>query len=179
MHIPEQLWLQAARQMDEETLAAIYDTFSPGLYRYACRLLGDACTAEDCVAETFSRFLHALHAGGGPQDHLQAYLYRVAHNWITDQYRRQPPPPLSLEEVPLHSTVSAEHTAEQAIHSEQVRAALTRLTVDQRQVMVLKYLEGLQNDEIALVLTKPVGAVKALQHRAETALRRLLVRLEE
>jgi len=179
MQIPEQLWLQAARQMDEDTLAAIYDTFSPGLFRYACRLLGDSATAEDCVAETFSRFLRALHAGGGPQDHLQAYLYRVAHNWITDQYRRQPPPPLSLDETPLHSTVSAEHTAERSIRHEQVRTALTRLTADQRQVMVLKYLEGLQNDEIARALAKPVGAVKALQHRAEAALRRLLIRLEE
>ena len=37
--------------MDEDTLAAIYDTFSPGLFRYACRLLGDSATAEDCVAE--------------------------------------------------------------------------------------------------------------------------------
>jgi DNA-directed RNA polymerase specialized sigma24 family protein len=41
-------------------LAEIYDLYSPRLYRYAVRLLGDACTAEACVAETFSRFLLAI-----------------------------------------------------------------------------------------------------------------------
>jgi RNA polymerase sigma-70 factor (ECF subfamily) len=183
MEIPEQRWLHAAHQMDEQTLAAIYDCFSPGLYRYAYRLLGDAALAEDCVAETFSRFLHALHAGGGPQTHLQAYLYRVAHNWMMDFYRRQPPPPFNLDELPQHSSnnaeqVSTEHAAEQSIRKDQLRAALRRLTADQRQVVTLKYLEGLQNDEIADILGKPVGAVKALQHRAEAALRRLLIKVE-
>ena len=84
--------LQQAWRFEEQALAAIYDRFSPGLYRYAWRLLGDVHLAEECVAETFSRFLHALQGGRGPQEYLQAYLYRVAHNWITDYYRRRTPP---------------------------------------------------------------------------------------
>jgi DNA-directed RNA polymerase specialized sigma24 family protein len=52
-------------------LAEIYDTYRPGLYRYAMRLLGDASLAEDCVAETFARFLKALHTRQGPREHLQ------------------------------------------------------------------------------------------------------------
>ena len=97
----DQALLQRARHFDQQALGEIYDTYSPRLYRYAMRLLGEVELSEDCVAETFSRFLHALHGGGGPTDYLQAYLYRVAHNWITDQYRRQPPPPLSLDDAPL------------------------------------------------------------------------------
>jgi DNA-directed RNA polymerase specialized sigma24 family protein len=50
------------------------------------RLLGHASLAEDCVAETFARFLKALQKRQGPRDHLQAYLYRIAHNWIVDLY---------------------------------------------------------------------------------------------
>ncbi len=73
-----------------QALAEIYDRYSPGLYAYAMRLLGDACLAEDCVSETFARFLKSLRAGQGPEAYLQAYLYRIAHNWITDHYRRQP-----------------------------------------------------------------------------------------
>jgi RNA polymerase sigma-70 factor (ECF subfamily) len=94
--------LKSARAFDQQTLAEIYDQYSPKLYRYAIRLLGDDTQAEDCVAETFSRFLNALQQGGGPKEHLQAYLYRIAHNWITDQYRRQSPVPLEQEE-PLES----------------------------------------------------------------------------
>ena len=90
----EEILLQKAHNFDLESLEVIYDTFSPGVYRYAMRLLGNPDLAEECVSETFQRFLVALKNNGGPSDHLQAYLYRIAHNWITDQYRRQP---LTLE----------------------------------------------------------------------------------
>ena len=56
--------LSRARRLQRQALAEVYDRFSPGLYRYARRLLGDADLAEECVAETFSRFLRALHRGG-------------------------------------------------------------------------------------------------------------------
>ena len=66
--------LKAALRFDPKALGQIYDLYSPGLYRYATRFLGDPSVAEDCVAETFSRFLKAIHAKRGPKDHLKAYL---------------------------------------------------------------------------------------------------------
>jgi RNA polymerase sigma-70 factor (ECF subfamily) len=65
------------------------------------------------------------------------------------------------------------------LQREHVRAALARLTPEQRQVISLKYLEGWENDAIAAALQKPVGAVKALQHRAIASLKRLLLPVEE
>lgn len=62
---------------------------------------------------------------------------------------------------------------------EAVRAALIQLTPDQRQVIVLKFLEEWSNQEVAEALDKPVGAIKALQHRAINTLRRFLVEPEE
>ncbi len=167
--------LKQAKSFDLQALGEVYDRYSPGLYGYAFRLLGDASLAEDCVAETFSRFLQALKAGRGPQDYLQAYLYRIAHNWITDQYRRQPPPSLSLEDEQGYPSDShPEREAVQRLEQEQVRAALHRLTPEQRQVVILKFIEGWENEGIAKAIDKPTGAVKALQHRALEALRRML-----
>lgn len=166
--------LAGARAFDPDVLAAVYDRYSSGIYRYAMRLLGDDCLAEDCVAETFHRFLLALKNGGGPQDHLQAYLYRIAHNWITDCYRSQPPPPLMLDEG-LRSSEAENPAAGDVVERQRVRAALVRLTDEQREVVVLKFVEGWENEEIAHQVEKPVSAVKALQHRALEALRRLLV----
>lgn len=168
--------LSGAQQFDLDCLAEIYDRFSPSLYAYAMRLLGDIVQAEDCVGETFSRFLKALQAGQGPKDHLQAYLYRIAHNWITDQYRRQPPPPLNLDEV-IHVSISHNPETQTSERFEQLRlrAALKRLTAEQRQVVVLKFVEGWKNDEIAAATQKPLGAIKALQHRALVSLRKLLL----
>lgn len=167
--------LHSARQFDLKSLAALYDLYSPRIYRYALRLLGDEVMAEECVSETFSRFLHTLKAGKGPRDHLQAYLFRIAHNWITDQYRRHPPPAMELSEnLPSDDAARLEDQADRHLQQDQVRAALRQLTPEQRQVIALKYLEGWGHDEIAAVLKKPVGAVKALQHRGLAALSRLL-----
>jgi RNA polymerase sigma-70 factor, ECF subfamily len=179
MQTPEPILLEKARCFDLDALGEIYDLYSPGIYRYAMRLLGDECQAEECVSDTFSRFLQVLKNGGGPQDHLQAYLYRVAHNWITDLYRRSPPPPLPLVEDVRCPQEGPDQAAVDRIEQEQVRSALRLLTSEQRQVILLKYLEGWRNEGIAESIGKPVGAVKALQHRALNALRRMLLSKEE
>lgn len=165
--------LNAALHLDLKALAQIYDLYSPELYRYAARFLGDPSAAEDCVAETFSRFLKAIHARRGPKDYLRAYLYRVAHNWIADYYRRAP------DAVELKDTYPvSDHTPEQEvslrIRQAQVQKAIQQLTPDQQQVIALKYLEGWKNEEIARAVKKPIGAVKSLQHRALACLKKYL-----
>lgn len=174
--IDEIALLRRARQFDEQALAEIYDTLSPAIYAYAMRLLGDADLAEECIADTFSRFLNALHAGGGPQNYLKAYLYRVAHNWITDRYRHaRPETPLEQEyELPAGEEVEPHNTVADELERQELRHALALLTPEQRQVITLKYMENLDNAEIAQALQKPVGAVKSLQHRALATLRRIL-----
>jgi RNA polymerase sigma-70 factor (ECF subfamily) len=176
----ENVLLQQALRYEEQALAEIYDRYSPGIYRYSWRNLGDNHLAEECVSETFSRFLHALQSGHGPQEYLQAYLYRVAHNWITDYYRRRKPPTLPLdEEIQAGTEGDPLQSAAQTFELQRVRSALELLTPEQRQVVMLKYLEDWNNDEIARAIQKPVGAVKALQHRGLAALRRLLTKREE
>lgn len=171
--IPEQDLLSQAGQFNSRALAEIYDLYSPRLYRYSMRLLGDDCAAEDCVAETFSRFLKALQAGKGPRDYLQAYLFRTAHNLIVDHYRRQSPTEELTDNLP--HTENTEDTADQNLRQSRVRAALHQLTDDQQQVVALKFLEGWENEEIARTLHKPVGAVKSLQHRALAQLQKILL----
>jgi RNA polymerase sigma-70 factor, ECF subfamily len=166
--------LLRARQFEASALAQIYDLHSPGIYRYAMRRLGDQSLAEDCVAETFSRFLQALKTGHGPTDHLQAYLYRVAHNWIVDHFRQTSIPTDELTEEIRDGQVSTEEEAGNRMQQARLRTALRQLTPDQQQVIALKYLEGWANEEIAITLKKPVGAVKSLQHRALAALQRIL-----
>lgn len=163
--------LALARQLDSSTLAQIYDRYSPELYRYSMRLLGHPALAEDCVAETFHRLLKALSNGAGPREHLRAYLYRVAHNWITDQFRRKTPES-ELNDQLMEPAEGPEMTATQNLENAILHQALHQLTPDQRQVITLKFWEGWENEEIAFALNKPVGAVKSLQHRALASLQR-------
>jgi len=172
--------LKGAGVFDRGSLAEIYDRYSPGLYRYAIRLLGDSDQAEECVAETFSRFLGAIKRGGGPREHLQAYLYRIAHNWVTDQYRSQTALPLDPEyEIEADPDSAPQTSGSDVFLEDQVRRALMQVTPDQRQVIVLKFLEGWNSAEIAKAMKKSVGAVKSLQHRALASLNRLLTEYYE
>ena len=165
--------LNAALRFDLKALAQIYDLYSPGLYRYAARFLGDPSVAEDCVAETFSRFLKAIHAKRGPKGYLKAYLYRIAHNWISDFYRRAPDV-AELKDTFPDSDNAPEQKVSLRLRQEQVREAIQKLTPDQQQVIMLKYMQGWKNKEIAQAVKKPVGAVKSLQHRALVRLKKYL-----
>lgn len=167
--------LQRARHWDETALAHIYDTYAPAIYRYVYRRTGHADTAEEITAETFHRFLVALKQGGGPTDYLSAWLYRVAHNLIVDFYRRQPvQEPATLEGVVLVDGDQGVEHLERQTRVEQARAALRQLTPLQQQVITLRFLEEMSNEEVARVVERTEGAVKALQHRALNSLRRLL-----
>ena len=169
----EQELLQLASKFKSQALAQIYDAYSPGIYRYAMRLLGDVTLAEDCVADTFSRFLNSLQKKQGPRDHLQAYLYRIAHNWVVDHYRGQPEA-LELDASFRSEADVPENEAAKRIRQKQVRNAIQQLSPDQQKVIALKYLEDWSNEEVARVLHKPVGAIKSIQHRALESLRKFL-----
>ncbi len=166
----EERLLARARAWDRAALAEIYDRYSPQIYRLAVRVTGDPDLAEECVAETFSRLLHALRAGGGPRQHLRAYLFRIAHNWLNDQYRRRPT--LSLD--PERDAPTAPDGWDAAWQAESLRAALATLPPAQRTVLTLRFFEGLSPAEVAEVMGRSVGAVKVLQHRALRALRQRL-----
>ena len=173
----EKKLLAQARRFEQEALELIYDQYSTALYRYAYRQVGNAQMAEDCVAETFARFLNALKQNKGPKKHLRAYLYRIAHNWISDQYRRGAAPTASIEEredLTDESQPSVEKTVQQTIEAEVIRGYLSELTDEQRQVIVLKHLESLGNAEVAEIMNKNVGSVKALNSRALNNLRKIM-----
>jgi RNA polymerase sigma-70 factor (ECF subfamily) len=145
------------------------------IFRYAYRFFRDNELAEDCVAETFCRFLGAVRAGRSFKN-IRAYLYRVAHNWITDYCRSQLPANVSLEEnLQLDQEDNPAHILTQDQDRQRMRAALLCLSPQQRQVIELRYLEEWSHCEVAAALGKTVEATRALQYRAIETLRQILV----
>ena len=172
-------------QVDTESfnkhdLIDIYEHHSPGIYRYAIRLLGDKTVAEDCVSETFSRFLGVIRRGGGPKENVKAYLYRVAHNWITDYYRRQPLPELPLEvDEHVEPGSNPANMVSEAMERERVRVVLLRLPPEQQQIIQLRILEKWSHEDVAQVLGKTADATRSMQYRALASLRRTLLEDQE
>ncbi len=159
---------------DLDAMTFVFDQYNEAIYRYSYRLLGSQDKAEECVAETFSKFLNALQKGSGPRKYVRPYLYRIAHNWITDQYRRPIPEDEGLPENLPTKDDNPEQLTISNMENQKIRSILKQIPANQRQSLVLKYLEGMDNREIALALHRPVGAVKALQHRGLENIRKKL-----
>ena len=165
---------------NKQDLIDVYEQHSPGIYRYAIRLLGDKTVAEDCVSETFSRFLGVIRRGGGPKGNIKAYLYRIAHNWITDFYRRQPLPELPLEaDEHVETGSNPAMMVLEAMERERVRVAILRLPPEQQQIIQLRLLENWSHEDVAQVLGKTADATRSMQYRALASLRRMLLEDQE
>lgn len=166
---------KAAVEFDKQALVEIYEHYSPEIFRYAYRLLDDNAMAEDCVADTFHRFMLSIR-GGTKLENMRAYLYRIAHNWITDQYRRQPQPLVYIGDEDIHADPEGNpsHIFSQKSDRQRVRTALLNLSPEQRQVIELRFIENWSHHDVAEALGKTVEATRALQYRAVEALRQLL-----
>jgi RNA polymerase sigma-70 factor (ECF subfamily) len=170
----------AAPQLDRPALAAIYDEFHPAIYAYIYRQVEDADTARDLAADVFRRLLQAVRHGDGPSTDIKAWLYRTAHNLVVDHYRSRQfrrHEPLNVDFTGIGDDPAS--IAERHVAAAEVLKAWRQLTDDQQQVIALKFMQELSNEETAAVMGKPVSAVKMLQHRALAALRRLLAETEE
>ncbi len=176
--VDEKDLLLRARQLDSTALGLIYDYLSPAIYRYAYHMLGDPGLAEECLADTFKRFLQAIQGKKGPHTHLKAYLYRIAHNWITDHYRYRSNRDVELSENLIDDKPDPHAEVHGKFEREYLQKIMQKLTPEQQQVIILRYVEEYDNEEVAKIMNKSVGSVKAMQHRALTALRQNLLKDE-
>ena len=115
-----------------------------------------------------------MRADRGWNTSLQGWLYRIAHNLVVDHFRRSSKRDgVELDERWM-AAESYTTTFEGLFHSNQLQLGMRFLTDEQQQVVILKFVEGLSNAEVADILGKTEGAIKALQHRALSALRKIV-----
>lgn len=172
---PDQQILERARAYDVQVLAEIYDCYAGPIYGYLYRIIGDAAQAEDLTGEVFVRLLQALRTNRAPRHNLAGWLYRVAHNLAMDLFRSQKKQPA----VPLFEELLAQagpgpDELENVQAGQRLRAHLRHLTSDQQRVILLRFSEDLPLAEVARLMGKSEGAIKTLQHRAVSRLRKLL-----
>lgn len=169
--------LRLVRSQDASALAEVFDTYYLPIYRYIYHHVRHQQTAEDLSAEVFVKLASDTAKGRGPEEHLRGWLYRVAHNIVIDEVRRS----THRDHEPLDEAMTSEEPDVEARVEDSVLVgnayqALLRLTSKQRRTIILRYLEGMENVEIARILQVPVGTVKARLHRGLAAMRRYLKR---
>ena len=168
--------LNAARTMDKDALVKIFDTYSSALYKYALSLCNDPVTADHIVGDVFAKLLEQLAAGNGPRENLRAYLYEMTYHRMIDETRYlRRRAPLEVAISLSQNSQSAFLSLEDQITFKQILHAIQNdLTDDQRNVVVLRFLEGFNLHETAAILGKREDHVRVIQNRAITALRKSL-----
>lgn len=161
---------------DRGAFAELYERLAPKIYSYFYyQLHGQSATAEDLTEDVFLNVLRGLDDYTERGLPFSAWLYRVARNRLVDYYRaqrRRPQVPLDGAGDPVDHEPARE--LERILDRQELVAALRQLTPDQREVIVLRFLQRLSIQETARSLDRSEETVRKLQRRALDSLRRLL-----
>jgi RNA polymerase sigma-70 factor (ECF subfamily) len=146
------------------------------VYRYLTLKTGSRAEAEDMTQQVFVKAYRSIRSFKWKGVPFSSWLFRIAHNLMVDFFRRQAKrPTVPLDELLVAGGEDPMKAAELHFDVERVAAASRNLTDAQREVISLRFAGGLAIAEVAQAMGKSQGAVKALQHSAIAALRRLLL----
>ncbi|MBF6599667.1 MAG: sigma-70 family RNA polymerase sigma factor [Dehalococcoidia bacterium] len=158
---------------DEDAFAELYERHVVRVYRHIYYMLGNAAEAEDLTSQTFLRAWEAIEryqVRGAP---FVSWLLRIAHNLGVSHLRAK------RESSQLHDGImddkmrrDPEASYQQTAEEELVREAILHLRDEQRQVIILRFIEDLDYREVAEIIGKSVAAIRVIQHRALNALRK-------
>jgi RNA polymerase sigma-70 factor (ECF subfamily) len=158
-----------ASQADRAAFGTLYRRYLDRVYGYAFYLLGDHHDAEDATERTFVAALAGIGAFRDEGASFRSWLFRIAHNQVANALRtrgRRRAASLEVVEEPMSGTPDPAAAVTAADEAREVRRALATLSDDRRQVVVLRFVDGLSAREIGVVLGRSEGAVRVLQHRA-------------
>jgi RNA polymerase sigma-70 factor (ECF subfamily) len=174
----EQSLIKAAQAGDKKAFAALYRAYVDKIYRYIYFRVESAETAEDLTADVFTRMIEGLPTYEDRSSPLLVWLYRIAHARVVDHYRRSRHASAQEDIDSLELGVEPDLDAPlvSSYQSDHIRAALATLTDGQRQVIILRFMEGYNLEGTARLLNKTVDAIKAMQYRALQALAQALQR---
>jgi RNA polymerase sigma-70 factor (ECF subfamily) len=171
------------RRHDPDLLDELIGRYQYRLPRYLWTLTGNREAAEDLFQETWIRVLEKGHQYD-PRWRFEAWLFSIARNLAIDHLRRRQPESLEAllhpddegvaREWPDRDTATPLESAVAVEQSDHVKGILRRLPPDSREVLVLRFQEGMDLNEIAEVVRAPLSTVKSRLYRGLEAFRQLL-----
>jgi len=167
-----------AQEGDRVAMTTIYERFADAVFRYLYSRCANVTVAEDLASDLWLRVVERLPTfrfkGEQSETVFAAWIFRIAANLTVDAFRSR-----KTDTVPLTDNIATRTRPpdEQVVageEHEELRAAIERLTVDQREVLLLRFVARNSNAEVAQLLGRTEGSVKLLQHRALGTLARTL-----
>lgn len=159
------------RKHESKALAAIYEYYYPKVLKYMYYRV-EAIDAEDLTADVFVKVLQGIHHQNGS---LVAWLYAIAGNVVRDYIRAKKVRRISAaDNLAAAKFMDNHYPVETVVRQTEVRNAMKQLSEGQRELVVLKFIQSLSNSDIADITGRTPEAIRALQYRALSALRKIL-----
>jgi RNA polymerase sigma-70 factor (ECF subfamily) len=172
--LPEEEVIMRAAAEDTEAFSFLYERYVNRIYNYIYYRTGNPYEAEDLTSRVFHRALNHINHYSNRGVPFSAWLYRIAHNlvanWHRDNSRRNEVPLEDQTSLPLR----AEHPEHALVTNQELEGLLKvirRLPAERQQLLILKFVEGMSNAEIAQIMLRSEGAIKSLYHRTLLTLR--------
>jgi RNA polymerase sigma-70 factor (ECF subfamily) len=159
----------------ENRLAGLYEEYYDKLAHYVYGHIGNKEEAEDIAGEVFLKALKSLKSYKEQGIPMQGWLFRIAHNLTVDYIRKAD----KRRTVPMDSVIltgedNPVDAAEKNIEFERVTEAMKELTIEQREVINLRFFGGLTSKEVGDILSKSDGAVREMQRAAIEKIRGIM-----
>lgn len=167
--------VKLARAGDSDAFGELYDIFLDKVYRFVYIRVGNRADAEDIAEQIFVSMFTAIKRYVDDGMPFEAWMYKIARNKVIDYYRTRKSH-VQLEdvaEVPDTQTLPEEH-ADAVLSKEAVMKSLTQIAPVYQEIIILKFIEDKTNEEISVIVGKPVAHIRVLQHRAIGALRKVV-----
>ncbi|HEV2123403.1 MAG TPA: sigma-70 family RNA polymerase sigma factor [Chloroflexota bacterium] len=167
--------IRASQRGDTAAFGQLYERYFDRVYSYISFKLNNATEAEDIAGHVFLKAFESIGGFKWTGVPFQAWLFRIAQNQVIDYIRRKgrrPSEPLDEALPDARQMADPSAVLVEKLTREDLIRAVDRLTDLQKQVVSLKFAGGLSNAEVAQILGKTEGAVKALQHAALDSLKR-------
>ena len=169
--------VERAQQGDGEAFGQLYDRYVDTVYRFIYFRVNDRARAEDFTSETFLRALRRIGTISYQGRDIGAWFITIARNIVLDHVKSA----RHRLEITTGDTLegndhspSPENAVLDSLTAERLMAAVNRLGDEQRECVMLRFIQGLSVSETAAVMGKNDGAIKALQHRAVRKLAELV-----
>jgi RNA polymerase sigma-70 factor (ECF subfamily) len=163
---------------DAGAFGDLYVRYLDQIYRYVFYKVGEEKRAEDLTEQVFLGAWEAIEGYESRGFPFSSWLYRIAHNTVVDHYRTE------KDERPLDSvaftladdSLGPEETVMRRREVSQLLEALTHLSEEKQELIILRFVEGLSHAQVAQILGKSQEACRVMQHRAIAALGEILGR---
>jgi RNA polymerase sigma-70 factor (ECF subfamily) len=169
--------VELARTGDKEAFGLLYDHYQPSVYRFLYYRTRSQTLAEDLTADTFFRALRSMNNFRWQGKDFGAWLMTIARNLTTDHFKAgRTRLEMTTEDMTPHddATEGPEDAVLASLTNEVLLKALTELPTEQRECLIMRFLQGLSIAETALALERSEGAVKQLQLRGVRNLAKLM-----